>query len=252
MERTITLIDNYKKKLNEQVSKMKPKDAFVTGYQLYTICNAMLNLMIKVKGTPVWKNTPSLIMDEACTYTTILRAYLEQESKQGVTNLTSGTNLIVEEILNRIYGPIFSDSYADPNILTDLIYQDECSAEVIVDLYGNDDLIIKPRPMAKIPVVSLISRFVSSDTNELVPLSKFRLSTITKNRLSLLNLKQLDKYESGDRRIFYKSTLLSPNILNPYIELTRLYKGTDERSFFTLITMYSEKIQDSLKGNYTK
>lgn len=241
----LKLISNYNAKLNEQVSKMKNKEAFVTAYQLYSICNIGLNYLVVTNTCPSYDSCLHII-GKGKEYTSILRAYLEQESKSGVTNIASGTNLIIEEIINRIYGASQVEFGSDHVIFDLANFSNYCSVISCDDSdnYAGVNVTYYPNRIPKIPVVSLISRFVSTDSSSLVPLTKFRLYTTTKSRLNSFSLKKSEI----KKEVLYNGATVDFKYISPYIELIRLFNGTDERSFFTLISMYSDKIHDSLKG----
>lgn len=225
-------LSGLRKKMSEQTSKFRSKEAFVTAYQIFSICNQTMNYLITTNNKSngiidiggFGKLTGSELPDG---FRSLLGVYLYKEKLHDTLNIASGLNIVLEEMLNRLYDTNYLSSYSTyrciydtGNIVTYKLYPD----------FGR----------RMIPVASLVSQFAQEESNTLITISKFRVSPIVKRNLNMFSITNGDVHFNGKGL---------PKFLNvSLMELLKLYHGTDERSFFTMISMYSERVENTLTG----
>lgn len=224
-------LSGLRKKMTEQTSKFRSKEAFVTAYQIYSICNRTMNYLITTRN----KSESSLNFDGFSRlsgndlpfgFKSLLGVYLYKEKQHDTLNIASGLNVVLEEMLNRLYSEDYLSTYSEIESLLQPMRIFTCK------LFGQNRRMI--------PIASLVSQFAQEESNTLITISKFRVSPITRRNLNMFSI------TNGDIKINGREI---HNFINVgLMELMKLYHGTDERSFFTMISMYSERVENTLTG----
>lgn len=195
------------KAIRDKYSKTEHKEAMLLAIEAYGYCNNALSSYMS-GGYPSETKIPY--------NDTLLNVYEKFNSKVSV-QLPTGTDILIEELLNRIYHNYFACNYDNKGPSSVARNRRNTPISVLSSLVNG------PLEVADI------------DSNSV------EYKNVTDLKLALVSKQTIDTILKSDLR----------DMLHPMTELYVLYNTTDENSFFAIILLYIKKVLELYEGKPT-